>query len=45
VYTPLFPHDARLRNLTYSTEVFADIQFSKKELDDVFETDEQTGER
>ncbi len=44
-YTPLFPHDARLRNLTYSTEVFADITFSKKELDDVFILNEVSGER
>jgi DNA-directed RNA polymerase II subunit RPB2 len=28
--TPLFPHDARIRNLTYSTEIFADIHLSKK---------------
>jgi DNA-directed RNA polymerase II subunit RPB2 len=36
---PVFPHDARMRNLTYSTEVFADIKFTQKELDNTYETD------
>lgn len=29
-----------MRNLTYSTEVFADIKFSQKEMDTTFEIDE-----
>lgn len=29
----VFPHEARMRNLTYATEVYVDIQLSKKELD------------
>lgn len=33
---PVFPHEARMRNLTYSTEIYADVKFSKKELDDYF---------
>ena len=33
---PVFPHEARMRNLTYSTEIYADVKFSKKELDDFF---------
>ena len=27
-YCPMFPHESRIRNLTYSTEIFADIEFS-----------------
>jgi len=44
-HTPMFPHESRLRNLTYSTELFADITFAKKELDDVYEDDPETQER
>jgi DNA-directed RNA polymerase beta subunit len=33
---PIFPHEARMRNLTYSTEIYADVKFSKKELEDYF---------
>lgn len=29
----IFPHEARMRNLTYATELFVDIALSKKELD------------
>lgn len=32
-YGAVFPHEARMRNLTYATELFVDIQLSKKELD------------
>ena len=35
-FAPVFPHEARMRNLTYSTELYADVKFSKKELDDYF---------
>ena len=24
-YKPVFPHEARLRNLTYSTEIYVDV--------------------
>ena len=24
-YVPVFPHEARMRNLTYSTEIFCDL--------------------
>lgn len=44
-YSPLFPHESRLRNLTYSTEIFADITFAKKELDDVYIENPDTHER
>jgi len=30
---PIFPHEARLRNLTYSTEIFCDVQLVKVELE------------
>jgi DNA-directed RNA polymerase II subunit RPB2 len=42
---PMFPHDARLRNLTYNTEMYVDIKFSKKELDDYFYDCPVTGQR
>jgi len=42
---PMFPHEARMRNLTYSTEIYADVQFSKKELDDYFYDCPKTGQR
>ena len=32
-YGAVFPHEARMRNLTYATELFVDIALSKKELD------------
>jgi len=32
-YSSVFPHEARMRNLTYATELFVDIAVSKKELD------------
>jgi DNA-directed RNA polymerase II subunit RPB2 len=38
-YMPVFPHEARMRNLTYSTELYVDIRFSKKELDNFYEVD------
>lgn len=44
-WVPVFPHEARMRNLTYSTEVFCDIQFSKKELLNEYYTDTETGQR
>lgn len=45
-YGAVFPHEARMRNLTYATELFVDIQLSKKELDRYeFEIDEKTGQR
>ena len=34
---PMFPHESRIRNLTYATELYADITFSKKELEDYYE--------
>lgn len=34
-----------MRNLTYSTELYADVGFQKKELGDMFELDERTGQR
>ena len=27
---PVFPHEARMRNLTYATELYADVKFSKR---------------
>lgn len=42
---PVFPHHARMRNLTYSTEVYADVSYSKKVLDDFFIDDPKTGQR
>lgn len=42
-YIPIFPHEARMRNMTYSSEIFADIKFSKKELDNFYEIDMLTG--
>jgi len=44
-YTSVFPHEARLRNLTYHTEIFADITLAKKEMDDVYEENPITHER
>ena len=29
IYKPLFPHEARLRNLTYSTEMYVWVSFKK----------------
>jgi DNA-directed RNA polymerase II subunit RPB2 len=42
---PVFPHHARMRNITYSTEVYADVNYSKKILDDFFVDDPKTGQR
>jgi DNA-directed RNA polymerase II subunit RPB2 len=42
---PVFPHEARMRNLTYATELYADFQFSKKELYDFYEDCPETGQR
>jgi DNA-directed RNA polymerase II subunit RPB2 len=42
---PVFPHHARMRNLTYSTEVYADVNYSKRILDDFFVDDPKTGTR
>ena len=28
-YKPIYPHEARLRNLTYSTEIYVDVQMRK----------------
>lgn len=42
---PIFPHEARMRNLTYSTELYADVNFSKKELDDYYFDCPTTGQR
>ena len=44
-YSPLFPHESRIRNLTYSTEIFADVTFSKKEMDDIYIENPDTQER
>ena len=45
-YGAVYPHEARTRNLTYATELFVDIQLSKKELDKhEFEVDVKTGQR
>lgn len=44
-YVPVFPHEARMRNLTYATEIYCDIKFSKKELDSVYEIDVESGQR
>ena len=45
LYSPLFPHESRIRNLTYSTEIFADVTFSKKEMDDIYVENPDTQER
>jgi DNA-directed RNA polymerase beta subunit len=43
-YVPVFPHEARMRNLTYATEVYSDITLSKKELDENnYEIDQVSG--
>lgn len=43
-YGAVYPHEARMRNLTYATELFVDIALSKKELDrNEFEVDIKTG--
>ena len=44
-YEMMFPHESRIRNLTYSTEIFADIVFSHKELDTVYQDNPHTGQR
>lgn len=44
-YSPIFPHEARMRNLTYATEVFVDIAITKKELDKEVVIDPRTGQR
>lgn len=44
-YCPMFPHESRIRNLTYSTEIFADIEFAQKELDDQYEENPVTQQR
>ena len=44
-YVPIFPHEARMRNLTYATEVYVDINFSKTEMSDEYELDQKTGQR
>ena len=45
-YGAVFPHEARMRNLTYATELFVDIALSKKELDrHEYEVDQKTGQR
>lgn len=41
-YHPMFPHESRIRNLTYSTELFADLIFSKKEMEDFYEENPTT---
>ena len=42
-YVPIFPHEARMRNLTYATELYVDISLSKKELDSEYDLDLKTG--
>lgn len=32
-YAPLFPHEARLRNLTYSTEIYVNVSMRTLKLD------------
>lgn len=44
-YEPMFPHESRIRNLTYATELYADITFSQKEMDDYYEENPQTQQR
>ena len=45
-YGAIYPHEARMRNLTYATELFVDITLSKKELDrHEYELDQKTGLR
>ena len=44
-YEPMFPHESRIRNLTYSTELYADISFSQKEMDDYYEENPVTQQR
>lgn len=41
----MFPHESRIRNLTYSTELYADIVFAQKEMHDYYEENPQTQER
>jgi hypothetical protein len=36
-YVPVFPHEARMRDLTYATEMSADIRISKLELENFYE--------
>lgn len=44
-YGAMFPHESRIRNLTYSTELYADITFSQKEMDDYYVENPQTQQR
>ena len=45
-YRAVFPHEVRMRNLTYATELFVDIALSKKEFDRIEqEIDPKTGQR
>jgi DNA-directed RNA polymerase II subunit RPB2 len=44
-FVAMFPHEARMRNLTYSTDLYVDISFTKKELDSEFEFDVKSGQR
>jgi DNA-directed RNA polymerase II subunit RPB2 len=41
----MFPHESRIRNLTYSTELYADVTFSKKEMDDTWVENSLTQQR
>jgi DNA-directed RNA polymerase II subunit RPB2 len=43
-YGAVYPHEARMRNLTYATELFVDIALCKKELErHNYDTDPKTG--
>jgi DNA-directed RNA polymerase II subunit RPB2 len=41
----VFPHEARMRNLTYSTDIYADIKVSKLEMENYYEINQSNGQR
>jgi DNA-directed RNA polymerase beta subunit len=41
----MFPHESRLRNLTYSTELYTDIVFRKKQIEDEYVENQETQQR
>jgi DNA-directed RNA polymerase II subunit RPB2 len=41
----MFPHESRIRNLTYSTDLYADITISKKEVSDDYVENSETQKR
>ena len=46
-YLAVFPHEARIRSLTYSTEIYVDVQMRKLELESMDKAvySKETGEK